>query len=88
MLNYPARLEPREDGAVRLTLPDVPEVAIDAASEEEAMRSAPAMLETILASYVLDGRPIPRPSDICGAPMVGTDRYSLLGVEVPQVDRP
>jgi antitoxin HicB len=81
LLSYPARIIPEEDGTVRLTLPDVPEVSLIAVGEEEAFRLAPAALESALAGYVLEHRPFPSPSDIGGAPLVSTDRFSLLGVD-------
>jgi hypothetical protein len=48
---------------------------------DEAFRGAPRILEQILAAYVLEGRPIPAPSDADGAPTIGTRRFSLIGVE-------
>ena len=81
MLRYPARLEPTDDGKVRLILPDVPEVEILAATEEAALGEAPGALETALSGYVVDARAIPTPSDICGAPMVETRRFSVAGLE-------
>ena len=82
MLRYPARLEPTEDGRIRLLLPDVPDVEVIADSEEAAMANAASALETVLGGYVLDARPIPTPSDICGAPMVETASYDLLGLRL------
>lgn len=81
MLRYPARLEPTEDGKVRLVLPDVPEVEIIADSEEAAIAKAVEALEVALGGYVADGRSVPAPSDICGAPNVETSRFSLIGLE-------
>jgi antitoxin HicB len=81
MLAYPARLVPEPDGQVMLILPDVPEVVVVAVGVVEAFHRAPAVLESVLAGYVLDHRPIPSPSDICGAPKVATDKFSVLGVE-------
>ena len=81
MLSYPLRLIPEGNGRVRLTVPDVPEATLLAATEEEAIAAAAAKLETVLATYVVAGRPIPTPSDTCGAPTVCTARFSLLGVE-------
>ena len=79
MLSYPVRLIPEEDGRVRLTVPDVPEATLVAASEEEAFEGAQLKLETVLAGYVVSGRAIPTPSDTCGAPTVRTERFSLIG---------
>lgn len=81
MLRYPARLEPADDGKIRLILPDVPEVEVIADSEDAALGNAVEALETALGGYVADARPMPRPSDICGAPMVETASFSLIGLE-------
>lgn len=83
MLTYPARLEPTDDGKVRLILPDVPEVEILAATEDAALGGAAEALESALSFYVVDARAIPAPSDICGAPMVETAKFSLTGLEIP-----
>lgn len=74
MLRYPARLEPTEHGKVRLILPDVPEVEVIADSEVGAVDAAAEALEGALGGYILDARPIPTPSDVCGAPMIETPR--------------
>lgn len=81
MLHYPARLESTEDGKVRLVLPDVPEVAIVADSEDAVFGEATAALERALGGYVVDARPIPAPSDICGAPVIETAKFSLTGLD-------
>ncbi len=83
MLKYPARLNPTEDGLIRVRLPDVPEAAAFGATEEEALAAVQPILEAVLSSYCVDGRPIPSPSDVCGAPTVATEKFSLLGLEVP-----
>ena len=83
MLSYPVRFIPAEDGTVIVRFPDVPEAAAVGADEDEALASAAAILETVLATYCVDGRPIPHPSDICGAPQVTTEKFSLIGMEVP-----
>ena len=80
MLSYPVRLIPEDDEGVRLVFPDVPEAAIVGATEDEAFGKAKAELEKALAAYVADGRSIPAPSDICGAPSVGTDRFRIEGI--------
>ncbi len=83
MLTYPARLIPTEEGPVLVRLIDVPEAAALGATEEEALANVVPILEAVLSSYCVDGRPIPSPSDICGAPTVTTDKFSVLGIEVP-----
>ncbi|MDQ4086520.1 MAG: type II toxin-antitoxin system HicB family antitoxin [Pseudomonadota bacterium] len=83
MLSYPARLIPTEDGLILVRLVDIPEAAAFGATEEEALANAKPILEAVLSSYCVDGRPIPSPSDICGAPAVATEKFSVLGLEVP-----
>ena len=80
MLRYPVRFTPT-DGGVQLSFPDVPEAQVNAATEEEAIAGALEALERSLSGYVVDARPIPGPSDICGAPTVQTERFSLTGLE-------
>ena len=75
MLSYPARLIPGSDGRVMLVLPDVPELVVVAASESEAFGKAPVLLDAVLDGYEQEGKPIPRPSDICGAPAVESRRF-------------
>lgn len=70
MADYPVRLIPTADGAVLLTFPDLPGVELTAADEDAAIAGAPAALETELARYRAESRPMPVPSDICGAPTV------------------
>jgi antitoxin HicB len=65
-----------------LIFPDVPEAVAAAATEDEAFDQALPALEAALATYVVQGRPIPAPSDICGAPTVRTEKFSLLGLEL------
>ncbi len=77
MLSYPVRLVPTAEGKVRATFLDVPEAVAEADSEEEALYQAKFALELSLGNYVLHDRPIPAPSDICGTPHIGTDKFSL-----------
>lgn len=82
MLSYPVRLIPTGDGSVLARVVDVPEAAALGASEEEALAAAQRVLETVLSNYCIDGRPIPSPSDVCGAPRIATERFSVLGMEM------
>jgi antitoxin HicB len=70
MVAYPAKLDREGEGKVMLTLPDVPELVVVADGEEEALARAPELLESILAGYECEHRPMPHPSHIGGAPMV------------------
>lgn len=79
LLRYPIRLIPEADGRVRLTFPDVPEAVVVADGEQEAIDGAPAELERALGGYAAAARPIPAPSDLCGAPLVGTRKFSFSG---------
>ena len=78
MLSYPVRLIPTSAG-VRASFPDVPEASAEGASEEDALNRSKYVLEMVLARYVMGGRPIPAPSDICGAPLIETDKFGLAG---------
>ncbi len=81
MLTFPMRIVPGDPDGVIACFPDVPEAESRGADEEEAVDGALAALEKALAAYVADGRAIPKPSDICGAPTVETARFSLLSME-------
>ncbi|TMJ20961.1 MAG: type II toxin-antitoxin system HicB family antitoxin [Alphaproteobacteria bacterium] len=76
MPDYPVRLIPTADGAVLLTFPDLPGVELVAADEEAAIAGAPAALQKGLARYKAESRPLPAPSDICGAPTVAAAETS------------
>lgn len=78
MLSYPARLIPGTEGRVMLVLPDVPELVVVAGSEDEAFLKASPLLDTILDGYGQQGKPVPVPSDICGAPAVESQRHEPL----------
>ncbi len=81
MLNYPARIRQGEAGLVVMTFPDVPEAVIVARGADEAAARAPSVLETILAGYVVESRPIPAPSDLPDAPIVKVEAFSLTGMD-------
>ncbi len=66
-----------------LTFHDVPEAVIVAAAEDDAFGRAVPVLETVLGGYVLEGRSIPTPSGVCGAPTVTTKRFSTVGMIIP-----
>jgi antitoxin HicB len=80
MLTYPVRMVPADAGAVQLVFPDVPEAQAAGSSEDDVFARALPALEKALAGYVLDRRSIPAPTDICGAPVVTTERFSLVGL--------
>jgi antitoxin HicB len=78
MLSYPARLTPGSEGRVMLTLPDIPELVVVAAGEDEAFARAEPLLDTILVGYAPEGKPFPSPSEICGAPLVASRRFPAV----------
>lgn len=80
MLAYPARLIPGSDRSVMLVLPDVPELVVVAGTEDEAFERAEPLLDVILKGYEDEGRPLPWPTDICGAPTVESQRYAAIPV--------
>jgi len=84
MLKYPVRLVPTDEGLICVRVVDVPEATAFGASEEEALAIARLILEAVLGAYRAVGRPIPPPSDICGAPVVCTDKFSLVDMELPE----
>ena len=86
MLAYPARLIPADDGLVLVRFPDVPEAAATGRSEGEALDNARPVLAAVLRGYRDDDRPLPWPTDICGAPTVeaaGFDASELAGSPPP-----
>lgn len=80
MLRYPVQVTPEGDDAVMLTFPDVPEAVVVGRCEDDAFRGAPKVLEAILATYVVVGRPIPTPSEADGKPTVSTRKFTLVGI--------
>ncbi|HEY0044961.1 MAG TPA: hypothetical protein VGB62_10480 [Allosphingosinicella sp.] len=77
MLSYPVRLVPTRDRKVRAVFPDVPQATAEGADEEEALFRARFVLEMCLGHMANHGDRPPTPSDICGAPTVTTDKFSL-----------
>jgi len=75
MIAYPAKVEAEGEDMVMLTLPDVPELVVIADQKAEALRKAPTVLDNILAGYVWQERPLPKPSRIAGAPLVSPRIY-------------
>ena len=62
MLSYPVRFIPTDDGQVLVRFTDVPEAAALGSTEQEALEAAKPILESVLSTYCVDGRPIPAPS--------------------------
>jgi antitoxin HicB len=61
MFNYPVTLTP-DDGTVLVTFVDVPEAITFGMDEDEALLQAVDALESALAFYVDDRKPLPVPS--------------------------
>lgn len=80
MVAYPARLAEGED-MVMLTMPDIPELVVVARRARDALGQAPAVLNSILAGYAWEERPLPRPSRIAGAPMVSPKPWRFFDAE-------
>jgi antitoxin HicB len=59
---YPATLEPDEEGLVLVRFADLPEALTDGADLAEALVEAADCLSEALASRIVDGEEIPRPS--------------------------
>jgi antitoxin HicB len=75
MRAYPVRLTKLQHGGIVLRFPDVPEAVACGDTEDEALENARPVLEAVLDCYVAEGRELPQPSAIDGAPTVGTDRF-------------
>ena len=82
MTAYPAKVEREGEGMVMLTLPDVPELVVIAPRAGDALARAPALLDTILAGYRHQRRPLPRASRISGAPLVAPKPYRFADAEL------
>jgi antitoxin HicB len=77
MLTYPVRLVPTRDRRVKAVFPDVPQAVAEGENEDDAMFRAKFVLEMCLAHMLHHGETPPPPSDICGAPTITTEKFSL-----------
>ena len=59
MASYPCQLRTQSNRMVILTMPDVPEAVVVGYSEADALRRAPAVLDSILQGYAAEGRRLP-----------------------------
>ncbi|HYG46298.1 MAG TPA: type II toxin-antitoxin system HicB family antitoxin [Allosphingosinicella sp.] len=78
MLAYPVRLVPTREGDVRVVFPDVPQAVAEGRDEEDALYRAKFVLEMCLGHMLAHGELPPRPSDICGAPTVTTEKFTQV----------
>ena len=69
-LAWPAELTRQKDGSILVSFPDIPEALTDGETEEEAMAQAQDCLIAALGGYVVAQRPIPKPSQARGRPMI------------------
>lgn len=81
MISYPVRLVPTGRDTVRVVFPDVPQAVTEGRDEEDALYRAKFVLEMCLGHMAVHGERPPRPSDICGAPTITTDKFSLTEAE-------
>ncbi len=77
MLSYPVRLIPTERKTVKAVFPDVPEAVAEGETEEEALHRAKFALELALGHRLHDNKEIPAPTEVCGAPIISTDKFIL-----------
>lgn len=77
MLSYPVRLIPTDGKRVCAIVLDVPEAVSDGATEEEAMADIQKALEAALGRRRDRREALPMPSDVCGAPVVTTDKFAV-----------
>jgi antitoxin HicB len=75
MPSYPARITEGEEGLVLVTFPDVPEAVVCAEGERAALERAPEILDSVLAGYEAEQRPIPQPSQDVAGPRVRRRRF-------------
>lgn len=78
MASYPCQLRMQSNRMVILTMPDVPEAVVVGYSEADALRRAPAILDSILQGYAAEGRRRPRCSRIGRGPRVPVLKRSLV----------
>jgi antitoxin HicB len=62
-MRYPAMCLRQRNGGYTVTFPDIPEIVTEGDDEAEALRNARHALDTVLAWYIRERRPIPRPSE-------------------------
>lgn len=67
---WPVEMAPQEDGTILVSFPDIPEALTEGETEDEAMAQAQDCLIAALGGYVAARRPIPRPAQAHGRPMV------------------
>ena len=78
LASYPCQLRVQSNRMVILTMPDVPEAVVVGYSEADALRRAPAVLDSILQGYAAEGRRLPPCPRSRRGPRVPVLRESLI----------
>ena len=60
---YPAALVRSKSRGYTVTFPDIPEIVTEGDGKAEALANARAALDTALAWYIRERRPVPQPSE-------------------------
>jgi antitoxin HicB len=87
MYDYPVTLTPDDNDTIMVTFDDIPEAVTFGDDEADALTRAVDALETALASYVIDRRPIPRPGAARGARTVSPTLLGSLKLAVYEAMR-
>jgi len=87
MWAYPVELTPDDNDTVMVTFPDLPEVVTFGDDEADALARAVDALETMLASYIIDRKDIPKPSKARAKPTVSPTLLGQLKVAVYEAMR-
>ncbi len=74
MLRYPVKLEPDDNGTVRVSFPDIPEAHTFGVDRDDPLRRAEEALEAALSVYIARRLPIPT------APRPRTKAMPLVGL--------
>ena len=69
-LEWPAQLQPQDDGMILVSFPDIPEALTEGETQAEALKQAHDCLIAALAGYVGARRAIPWPSRARGQVMI------------------
>ena len=70
-LEWPAQLQPQDDGMILVSFPDIPEALTEGETQAEALEQAHDCLVAALAGYVGARRAVPWPSQARGQAMIG-----------------
>jgi antitoxin HicB len=82
MYKYSARFKPAEEGGYVITFPNIPEIATQAETPDDALLMATDALELALAGYMKRRLPIPVPSAEPGKEFVTVSLPALIDAKV------